>query len=78
MMQRMLAEYDAYAARVGALPMPEGYDSRAQVVRNTGARLLSNYPWLYGVLGGILLVIGGVIWLALRHLRALLRRRAAA
>jgi arylsulfatase/uncharacterized sulfatase len=77
-MQRMLAEYAAYAERVGVLPMPEGYDSRVQVVRNTGARLLANYPWLYGVLGGIVLVFGAVIWLVLRQLRALLRRRRAA
>jgi arylsulfatase/uncharacterized sulfatase len=78
MMQRMLAEYAAYAERVGVLPMPEGYDSRVQVVRNTGARLLANYPWLYGVLGGIVLVFGASIWLVLRQLRALLRRRQAA
>lgn len=71
---RLLAEYDAYAARVGVLPMPEGYDSRVQVVRNIGARLLSNYPWLYGILGGIMLVIVAVTWLALRRL---LRRRPA-
>ena len=77
-MQRLLAEYDAYAGRVGVLPMPEGYDSMAQVNRNVGARLLTNYPWLYGVLGGILLVLGAVIWLVLRQLRALLRRRRAA
>lgn len=78
MMQRMLAEYDAYAERVGVLPMPEGYDSTAQIVRNIGSRLLSNYPWLYAVLVGIVLVFGAAIWLLLRQLRALLRRRAAA
>lgn len=75
---RLLAEYDAYAARVGVLPMPEGYDSMAQVSRNIGARLLSNYPWLYGVLGGILLVIGGAIWLALRQLRGRMTKRTRA
>jgi arylsulfatase A-like enzyme len=75
---RLLAEYDAYAERVGVLPMPKGYDSMAQVARNIGARLLSNYPWLYVVLGGILLVIVAAIWLALRQLRRLLRHRRAA
>lgn len=69
---RLLAEYDAYAKRVGVLPMPEGYDSRAQVNRNIAARLLGNYPWLFGLLGAILLGIVAAIWLALRHLR---RRR---
>jgi hypothetical protein len=58
--------------------MPEGYDSMAQVSRNIGARLLSNYPWLYGVLGGILLVTGGVIWLALRQLRRRMQKRTRA
>lgn len=71
---RLLAEYDAYARRVGVLPMPEGYDSRAQVNRNIAARLLGNYPWLYGMLGGILMIIAAAIWLALHWLR---RRRAA-
>jgi arylsulfatase/uncharacterized sulfatase len=78
MMQRMLAEYAAYAERVGVLAMPEGYDSSAQVVRNIGSRLLSNYPWLYGVLGGIVLVFGAATWLVLRQLRALFRRRRRA
>ena len=77
-MARLLAAYDAYAQRVGVLPMPEGYDSRAQVVRNSGARLLANYPWLYGVLGAVLLVLVAVLWMALRGIRALLRRRASA
>ncbi|KPF63634.1 arylsulfatase [Porphyrobacter sp. AAP60] len=77
-MQRLLAEYSAYAKRVGVLEMPEGYDSFVQVTRNTGARLLNNYPWLYGVLGGILLMFAAVIWLAVRLVRALLRRRRTA
>jgi arylsulfatase/uncharacterized sulfatase len=74
---RLLAEYDAYASRVGVLPMPEGYDSRAQVNRNIAARLLGNYPWLYAVLGGLVLAIAAVIWLALRRLRRRGDARAA-
>lgn len=76
--QRLLAEYNAYAQRVGVLEMPAGYDSMAQVIRNSTKRLLGNYPWLYGVLGGILLVIVAAIWLMLRGIRALVRRRRAA
>ena len=75
---RLLAEYDAYAKRVGVLPMPEGYDSRAEVSRNIGARLLSNFPWLYGALAGILLVTVAAIWLGVRQMRRLLGRRRAA
>jgi arylsulfatase/uncharacterized sulfatase len=77
-MQQLLAEYNAYAERVGVLEMPEGYDSIAQVTRNIGARLLTNYPWLYGVLGVIVLALGAAIWLVLRQLRTLLRRRRSA
>lgn len=77
-MQRMLDEYAAYAKRVGVLEMPEGYDSIAQVTRNTGTRLLSNYPWLYGVLGGLLLVLAALVWLTARSVRALLRRHRIA
>ncbi len=65
---RLLAEYAAYAKRVGVLPMPEGYDSAQQVARNIAARLLANYPWLYGVLGAALLLIAGPVWLLLRRL----------
>lgn len=75
---RLLAEYSAFAKRVGVLEMPEGYDSTAQVIRNTSARLLSNYPWIYGVLGGILLALFAGGWLAVRRIRALIRRRMAA
>jgi arylsulfatase/uncharacterized sulfatase len=74
-MAQMLVEFDAYAKRVGVLPMPQGYDSRSQVNRNVRSRLLSNYPWIYGVLGGGLLAIVLSIGLATRWLRR--RRRAA-
>jgi arylsulfatase/uncharacterized sulfatase len=76
-MRRMLSEYAAYTKRVGVLEMPKGYDSMVQVNRNVGARLLSNYPWLYGVLGGFLLTFVALIWLALRGIRVLMRRRTA-
>jgi arylsulfatase/uncharacterized sulfatase len=69
---RMLAEYDAYAERMGVLPMPQGYDPMDQVTRNVGARLMSNYPWLYAVPSGILIAILAAIGLVRRQ-----RRRAA-
>lgn len=75
---RLLAAYDDYARRAGVLPMPQGYDSTAQVNRNSIVRLLANYPWLYGVLVGMLLVFAAVIWLAVGLVRALLRRRRTA
>jgi arylsulfatase/uncharacterized sulfatase len=77
-MQRLLAEYSAYAARVGVLDMPEGYDSRAQIARNVGARLFANYPWLYVVAATVLLAFAAFVWLALRRIRSALRRRKSA
>lgn len=75
--QQLLTAYNAYAKRVGVLEMPPGYDSRAQISRNVGARLLSNYPWLYLVLGGVLLAFLAIGWMILRGLRRLLHRRTA-
>ncbi|WP_243442615.1 arylsulfatase [Sandarakinorhabdus sp. AAP62] len=72
---RLLAEYDAYARRMGVLEMPEGYDSTAQIVRNSTVRLLGNYPWLYLVLAGTLLAVVAGLWLALRLMRSLVRQR---
>lgn len=77
-MQRLLAEYSAYAAQVGVLDMPEGYDSRAQIARNVGARLFANYPWLYVVAATVLLAFAAFVWLALRRIRSALRRRKSA
>lgn len=70
MLTEMVADYDAYARRVGVLAMPEGYDSAAQNVRNNFGHMLENYPWLYGVMA-VLVVLAG---LAARILVRLLRR----
>jgi arylsulfatase/uncharacterized sulfatase len=69
---RLLAAYDGYAAQVGVLPMPEGYDSQVQVGRNIAARLLGHYPWASAALGALLLGLVGAGGLGLRRL---LRRR---
>jgi arylsulfatase/uncharacterized sulfatase len=69
----MLGEYDAYAQRMGVLEMPEGYDSRRQILLNTVARLFENYPWLYAVLAVIVVLLLAPVWLAVRLFR---RRRA--
>lgn len=58
----MLEQWDAYTARVGVLEMPEGYDSRKQIVTNTAARLMQNYPWLYGVFAAMLVIVGLIVW----------------
>jgi arylsulfatase/uncharacterized sulfatase len=40
------ADYAAYAARVGVLEMPEGYDSSAQVLKNSLAKMYRTYWWV--------------------------------
>lgn len=73
----LLAEYDAYAERMGVLAMPEGYDSMAQTYSNTTKHMLENYPWLYGVMLGFLVLFAGVLWGLYRLIRRVLRRGAA-
>lgn len=41
--REMMAEYRAYARRNGVLEMPEGYDSNAQIARNTIGRMAARY-----------------------------------
>ncbi|MDJ0979221.1 MAG: arylsulfatase [Erythrobacter sp.] len=74
----MLSEYDAYAARVGALAMPEGYDSVRQIIANTRARLLQNYPWIYAVLAGLALLGAWAVWRLVRLFVGLFAGRARA
>jgi arylsulfatase/uncharacterized sulfatase len=73
----MVADYDAYAERVGVLAMPEGYDSVAQTAGNNISQMLVNYPWLYGVMAGLALLAGFVVWGLFRLLRWMFRRPAA-
>lgn len=73
----MVAAYDAYARRVGVLAMPEGYDSAQQNLRNNTGKLLANYPWLFGVMAGAMVLAGLGGWGLFRVLRRLFRRTAA-
>lgn len=73
----MVGEYEAYAKRVGVLAMPEAYDSVAQTARNNIGQMLANYPWIYGVMAGMVLLAGLVVWGLVRVLRRMFRRSAA-
>ncbi len=73
----MLADYDAYAMRMGVLAMPEGYDSTAQNAQNNMAKLRENYPWLLGVRPALFLMAGLLLWGLLVLVRRLVRRFAA-
>lgn len=68
--QRMLAAYDTYAQSMGILPMPEGYDSTAQINKNIAARMLKRDGGKLAVLGlGLLVLLFGIYW-AIRARRA--------
>lgn len=70
----MLADYDAYAARVGVLALPEGYDVQRQVVHNVRMKQLEHYWWVLA-LGALLLI--GLIALLVFAARRLFRRKPA-
>ncbi|ABS63628.1 sulfatase [Parvibaculum lavamentivorans DS-1] len=60
----MMAEYEAYAARVGVREVPEGYDQTAQLTTNRiHDQVRENWPGL-AVLA--LLVLGGLVWSGIR------------
>ena len=71
--QDLLAEYESYAAEMGVLEMPKGYNSVDQILDNTLERLFENYPWLYGVLAAIVIAFGLLIWLIIRVVLRLVR-----
>ena len=62
----MLADYAAYEQRVGVVPLPAGYTIQKQLAANAIARQM---PFLAAVTGGILLLLGGLGYLAWRVLR---------
>ena len=70
----MLADYEVYADANGVLELPPGYDPQLQVAHNTRMKSYQHYWYIYAGLALVaLLILGGVIWLALR----LFRRKAA-
>ena len=61
-MQALLTAYDTYAADMGVLPVPDGYDSHKVLTRNTQMRQLKSYWWI-GVIGlGLILVAVWGVW----------------
>ncbi|MEX0840089.1 MAG: arylsulfatase [Parvibaculum sp.] len=63
LLAEMMAEYEAYAARVGALEVPDGYDQTAQLTTNrVNDQLAEKWP----VLVLIVLALGGLVWAGIR------------
>lgn len=70
----MLADYEAYAARVGVLELPPGYDVQRQVVHNVRMKQLEHYWWLLAL--GVVVLLGA-LYLIVRLIGGLMRKRAA-
>lgn len=62
----LLDEYAAYAAKTGVLEMPQGFDTVSQIRSNTTSRMLQNYPWLFLVLGAIVIVFLLTLWIVVK------------
>lgn len=63
----LLIDYAAYAARVGVLEMPDGYNSLQQIEANTRAKLQKRYGWIIVPFGMVALVLSYLFWRLLRH-----------
>lgn len=68
----MQTEYDAYAKRVGVLPLPEGYDVQRQVVHNVRMKQLEHNWWILALAAAFAV---GLIYLVVRVTLGLLRGR---
>ncbi|MEO0606945.1 MAG: arylsulfatase [Pseudomonadota bacterium] len=59
----LVAAYADYAAEMGVLEMPEGYNSRAAVMDNATARMLKHYRgWLIGLAVIALFLLGLIVF----------------
>ena len=63
----LLAEYQRYAAEMGVLEMPPGYDSFAQVDKNATERWLKNNVMLLVIFGSFLLAVISGVYLLIRR-----------
>lgn len=59
---RMLADYATYAADVGVLELPAGYDVHRQIVLNTIRKQLEYYGWQLAIAALVPLVAIGWLW----------------
>ena len=59
----MMLDYEAYADRVGVLPLPEGYDVIEQIGANIAQKVWLHYwPWIVAVGVTILGLFIAMIW----------------
>ncbi|MEM7327677.1 MAG: arylsulfatase [Pseudomonadota bacterium] len=67
----LISAYGDYAAEMGVLEMPKGYDSLVQIESNTRARLVKQHGWLLLLFAFLLF---GLIYLAYRGVRTFVTR----
>lgn len=61
--EEMVAEYEAYAERVGVYELPPGQSARKQLDTNSIKKIVKNYWYLLlAILVGVLTVIVGAFW----------------
>ena len=72
-LQEMVADYTAYAAKVGVLDVPVGYSTTGEVGARMLRALIHRYVWLLAGVAATL--IGLIVWLPWRVLKR--RRRGA-
>ncbi|MGD9968721.1 MAG: arylsulfatase [Hyphomonadaceae bacterium] len=66
----MIADYEAYADRVGVLELPPGYDPQAQVAHNTRIKTYQHFWWVFaGVLAIALALLAGAFALVRKLMR---------
>ena len=70
--EALIAEYDAYAQRVGVYEMPPGASARTQLARNAAKKFAANY-WY--VVAGFFALSAVLAYLIFRLLRALVNPR---
>lgn len=71
----LLADYQAYAERVGVLEMPSDYNTLEQIEANTLAKLRKQYGWILVLVGMVFLVLLYGLWRVLK--RVFLKPRSA-
>lgn len=68
----LLAGYADYAAAMGVLEMPDGYNSAQQIATNTKAKLRKRYGWKIVIAGLFMLILSyGILRMSLRALRVM-------
>ena len=64
----LVGAFDAYAEKMGVLPMPNGYNTYKTLIRNNVTQLVNHYPWLLFVIALPIAAIVFGIWVIARKM----------